>query len=62
MGLLVSVSRRFGMKDELHESGAVAQIDEDQAAVIAPPVDPAGHAGLRAGPLRGQLATPAVAV
>ena len=34
------------MEDELHEARAVAQVDEDQPAVVAAAVDPAGHADL----------------
>ena len=34
-----------GMEDELDDPGAVAQVDEDQAAVVAAAVDPAGDAG-----------------
>jgi hypothetical protein len=29
---------------ELQEPGTVAQVDEDDPAVVAPPVHPAGHA------------------
>ena len=31
------------MEDELDDAGAVAQVDEDQAAVVAAAVNPAGH-------------------
>ena len=41
-------ARGLGMEDELDEPGAVAQVDEDQAAVVAPAVHPAGHADGRA--------------
>ncbi len=34
----------FGMKDDLGDAGAVAEIDEDDAAVVAVSVDPAGEA------------------
>ena len=34
----------LGVEDELHEPGAVAQVDEDQPAVVAAAVDPAGDA------------------
>ena len=33
-----------GWNDELHQPGAVAQVDEDQPAVVAAAVDPAGDA------------------
>ena len=33
-----------GMEDELDETGAVAEVDEDDAAVVAAGVDPAGEA------------------
>ena len=36
-----------GVEDELDEPGAVAQVDEDQAAVVAAAVDPAGDAAPR---------------
>ena len=50
------------MDDELHEPGAVAQVDEDQPAVVAAAVDPAGHADLVADARGGQVAGPGVAV
>ena len=34
----------LGVEDELHEARAVAQVDEDQPAVVAPAVHPAGDA------------------
>ena len=40
----VRLGRRLRMEDELDDAGAVAQVDEDQAAVVAAAVDPAGHA------------------
>ena len=40
----VRLRRGLGMEDELHEARAVAQVDEDQAAVVAPAVHPAGDA------------------
>ena len=61
LGHGVRLGRALGVEDELHEPGAVAQVDEDQAAVIAPPVHPAGHAHRLAGARRGQLAGPGVA-
>ena len=35
---------RLRVEDELDEAGAVAQVDEDQAAVVAAAVHPAGDA------------------
>ncbi len=58
----VGLWRRVGVEHELDDPGAVAQVDEDQPAVVAAAVDPAGDARLRAGPLGGQLAAPAVPV
>ena len=42
--------------DDLGEAVAVAQVQEDQLAVVAAPVDPAGQPGVRAGIGRPQLA------
>ena len=42
MGRLVRRRRGLGMEHELHDPGAVAQVDEDQAAVVAAAVHPAG--------------------
>ena len=50
------------MEDELDDAGAVAQVDEDQAAVVAAAVDPAGDPHLGVDPLRQHLAAPGVAV
>ena len=50
------------VKDELEDSRAVPQVDEDQAAVVTAPVHPAGHPGLAPGALCGELAAPGVAV
>ena len=45
-----------GMEDELHDARAVAQVDEDQAAVVAAAVHPAGDARRRAGALGAEVA------
>ena len=50
------------MEDELDDAGAVAQVDEDQAAVVAAAVDPAGDPGLGVDPVGEHLAAPGVAV
>ena len=50
------------VKDELQQARALAQVDEDQTAVVAAAVHPAGHAGLRAGPGGVELGDPGVAV
>ena len=50
------------MKDELDDPGAVAQVDEDQAAVVTAVVDPARDARLGAGACGVEVAGPAVAV
>ena len=42
----VRLGRGLGVEDELQQAGAVAQVDEDQAAVVAAAVHPAGHADL----------------
>ena len=44
----VRLRRLRRVEDELHEAAAVAQVDEDQAAVVAPAVHPAGEAHLAA--------------
>ncbi len=38
--------RLVGVEDELHEPGAVTQVDEDDAAVVAAAMDPAGDPNL----------------
>ena len=53
------VAGRLRMDDELHEPGAVAQVDEDQPAVVAAAMDPAGDAHLV--PQRAALRSPAQA-
>ena len=50
------------MEDELDQAGAVAQVDEDQAAVVAAAVDPARDARLGVDPVGEHLAAPGVAV
>ena len=50
------------MDDELHEPGAVAQVDEDQPAVVAAAMDPAGHPHRVADARGAQVAGPGVAV
>ena len=62
MSALVRLGRVLGVEHELHDPGAVAQVDEDQPAVVAPAVDPAGHARRGVGAVGGQLAAPCVAV
>ena len=52
----------LGMEDELDQPAAVAQVDEDQPAVVAPAVDPAGDAHGLADAPRVELAAPRVAV
>ena len=48
------VARRLRVDDELDDPGAVAQVDEDQPAVVAAAVDPAGDPDL--GAARGRRA------
>ena len=43
LGQMVRRGRGPGVEDELHEAGAVAQVDEDEAAVIAAAGHPAGE-------------------
>ena len=50
------------MEDELDEPGAVAQVDEHEAAVVAAAVDPAGEPGVGVDPVAEHLAAPGVAV
>ena len=58
--LVVRLGRGLGMEHELHDPGAVAQVDEDQPAVIAAAVHPAGDARLACRPARRQLARTSV--
>ena len=62
VGALVRLGCGVRVEDELHDARAVAQIDEDQPAVVAPAMHPAGHPGLGVRPLGGQLAAPGIAV
>ena len=62
LGRRVRLARALRAEDELHEARAVAQVDEDQPAVVAPAVDPAGDAHGLADARRAQLAAPGVAV
>jgi hypothetical protein len=62
LGQRVRIRGGLGMEDELQEPGAVAQVDEDQAAVVTTAVHPAGHAHGRVDVARAQLAAPGVAV
>ena len=55
------VARGLRVHDELHEPRAVAQVDEDQPAVVAAAMDPAGDADLGAAARGGQVAGPGVA-
>jgi hypothetical protein len=50
------------VEDDLEDPGAIAEIDEDQAAVVAATMDPASDAHFRADVALPQLAAPAVAV
>ena len=62
LGELVRLRRVLGVEDELQDAGAVAQVDEHQAAVVAAAVDPAGHADGVADARGVELAGPRVAV
>ena len=59
---LVRLRRSLRVEHELDDARAVPQVDEDQAAVIATAVHPAGDPGLCPRPLGGQLTAPRVAV
>ncbi len=52
----------LGMEHELDDSRPVADVDEDQTAVVAAAVHPPGDARLRVRTVGGQLAAPGVAV
>jgi hypothetical protein len=61
-----SPEARFGLGEDrgllriehhLQQSAAVAQVDEDHAAVVAPPIDPAGDGDFRADQCLADLAT-----
>src|SRR5262245_53092636 len=62
VGQLERLTGLLGMEDELHDAGAVAQVDEDQTAVITTTVHPAGHGRLAADAVAEHLAAPGVAV
>ena len=51
----VRLGRALGVDHELHDARAVAQVDEDEVAVVAPPADPARERQLAAGVLRARL-------
>ena len=55
-GLRVGVGRIGLVDDDLGDPVAVAQVEEDQLAVVAPAVDPAGQPGGRARVGRAELA------
>ena len=52
MSELERLARLVGVEDELNEPGAVPEIDEDEAAVVAAAVDPARDADLGVDPIR----------
>jgi hypothetical protein len=54
------LGRGLGMEDELDDARPIAQVDEDQAAVVTTAVNPAGDASGRAGAGAGQLGGPGV--
>jgi hypothetical protein len=60
LGLCVGVV--LGMEDELDQAAAIAQVDEDQPAVVAPAVHPPGHAQLLSDVLLAHVAGPDGAV
>src|SRR5262249_52816109 len=62
VGELEGLAGAVGVEDELDDSGAVAKVDEDQAAVVAAAVGPAGDPRLGGDPVRQDLAAPGVAV
>ena len=62
LGERVRLGGRLGVEDELDDARAVAQVDEDQAAVVAAAVDPAGDADGLADARGVELAGPGVAV
>ena len=62
VGELEGLARGVRVEDELDQAGAVAQVDEDQAAVVAAAVDPAGDPRLGVDPVAEHLAAPGVAV
>ena len=62
VGQLECLAGGVGVEDELDDAGAVAQVDEDQAAVVAAAMDPAGDPRLGVDPVAEHLAAPGVAV
>ena len=61
LGQRVRRRGRGRIDDELHDAAAVAQVDEDQLAVVAPVRDPAGELDLATDVVAAQLAGIAVA-
>ncbi len=51
----VRLGRVLGVHHELHDARAVAQVDEHEPAVIAPPADPARERQLASRVLRARL-------
>ncbi len=62
MGHRVGLGRAVGVQDELDDPGALSHVDEDQSAVVAPAVHPAGDPDLAARPLGAELSRPHVAI
>ena len=60
--LLVDCRVALSLEYQLHETRAVAQIYEDQTAVVASPLHPAGYLHLTAGQLLAYLSTPLVSI
>ena len=56
LALRVALGRQFLVEHDLGDAGAVAQVEEDQVAVVAAPVDPAHHHHLLAGVGGAQIA------
>ncbi len=52
----VRLGRLVGIHHDLGDPVPVAEVEEDQVAVVPPPVDPAGQAGLAAGIGRAKVA------
>src|SRR5689334_2657074 len=51
-----------GVEDELDDAGAIAQVDEDESAVVAPPVHPARDPRLAPDSVAEHLPAPGVAI
>ena len=62
MGELERLAGLVGVEDELDQPGAVAQVDEDEPAVVAAAVDPAGDPDVGVDPVGEHLPAPGVAV